>query len=417
MKNDTIFYSWQSDLPNPTNRSFIQTALEKSAKGIKQDKSISVHPVIDRDTSNVPGSPDIAATIFDKIDNCSIFACDVSIINSESEYRKTPNPNVLIELGYALKRIGWNRILMILNTEYGPVEDLPFDLRMKRVTTYNSKKSDKDRATERNLLQNKLTSAIKSILVSFDEASEQPANNIVTDDDNLWKENMRIKAIKGLTDSGFKTYVEAFSTISNPRPIANQIQLLDAVQHSQIDTFGWPIAVMGRNTEHMRPQPLKDGIFNSVLASDNKSYDFWAIRSDGSFYLLKSLMEDMKSKNEIYFNTRILRTCEMLLFLSNLHNYLKTNPEAKIHFKLKHAGLSGRVLSATSNRSLFRTHGPVVEDEIETEIESDLTSLQNNTSILVQKLLSSVFSLFDFFELNQEIYDDLINKFKKGVLS
>ena len=320
MKNETIFYSWQSDLPNPTNRSFIQTALEKSAKGVKQDDSISVHPVIDRDTSNVPGSPDIAATIFDKIDNCSIFACDVSIINQESEYRKMPNPNVLIELGYALKKIGWNRILMILNTEYGPVEDLPFDLRMKRVITYNSKKSDENRATERNLLQKKLTSAIKSILVNLDKSNKQSEQILISDDDNRWKESMRAKAIKGLTNSGFKTYVEAFSTITKPRPTVNKSQLLDGVQHSKIDTFGWPIAVMGRNTDHMRPQPLKDGIFNSVLASDNKSYDFWAIRNDGSFYLLKSLMEDMRSENEIFFNTRILRTCEMLLFLSNFHN-------------------------------------------------------------------------------------------------
>lgn len=63
-----IFYSWQSDLPNSTNRGFIQRALEQAAKDIRGDDSIAVEPVIDRDTAGIPGSPDIAATILEKID-------------------------------------------------------------------------------------------------------------------------------------------------------------------------------------------------------------------------------------------------------------------------------------------------------------------------------------------------------------
>jgi hypothetical protein len=68
-----IFYSWQSDLPNSTNRSFIEKALERAAKSIQRDDSIEVEPVIDRDTRNIPGSPDIAVTIFKKIDKSDIF--------------------------------------------------------------------------------------------------------------------------------------------------------------------------------------------------------------------------------------------------------------------------------------------------------------------------------------------------------
>jgi len=102
----TIFYSWQSDLPNATNRGFIQKALERAARSIRDDTSIHVEPVVDRDTTGVPGSPDIATTILQKIDNCDVFVCDVSIINSGHDQRPTPNPNVLFELGYALKQLG-----------------------------------------------------------------------------------------------------------------------------------------------------------------------------------------------------------------------------------------------------------------------------------------------------------------------
>lgn len=78
-----IFYSWQSDLPNSTNRGFIQDALNKAVKSLRNDDFIEVEPVIDRDTQNVAGAPDIVKTIFDKIEQAQIFVCDVSIINAD----------------------------------------------------------------------------------------------------------------------------------------------------------------------------------------------------------------------------------------------------------------------------------------------------------------------------------------------
>ena len=132
-----VFYSWQSDLHNSINRGFIQDALERAAKAIRQDVSIKVEPVIDRDTAGVPGSPDIANTIFAKIDRSQVFACDVSIINVEDKARPTPNPNVLIELGYAFKTLTSERIMMIMNTAFGDPKLLPFDLSKKRVIRYH----------------------------------------------------------------------------------------------------------------------------------------------------------------------------------------------------------------------------------------------------------------------------------------
>lgn len=159
----TIFYSWQSDLPNSINKGFIQTALESVARRIRNDDSIEISPVIDRDTQNVPGAPDIAATIFEKIDNCDIFVCDVTIINADQNSRPTPNPNVLLELGYAVKHLGWNRIIMICNTAFGRVEKLPFDLRMKRVLAYELAMNDAEKPAKRKELEDKLRGALQTI--------------------------------------------------------------------------------------------------------------------------------------------------------------------------------------------------------------------------------------------------------------
>jgi len=170
----TIFYSWQSDLPNATNRGFIQEALEKVVTTIANNDTVAVEPVIDRDTQGVAGSPDIASTIFSKITAADVFVADISIITKVKNGRMTPNPNVLIELGYALKCLGHERIMLIFNKSFGKIEDLPFDLRTRRVVVYEMPLNEKDRATGRKILEKQLENAILSALSSIPEPQEEP---------------------------------------------------------------------------------------------------------------------------------------------------------------------------------------------------------------------------------------------------
>ena len=170
-----VFYSWQSDLPNPTNRGFIQTALEEAATTIAADDTVAVEPVVDRDTQNVPGSPDIASTIFTKITNADIFVADVSIVTRGEQMRPGPNPNVLIELGYALRALGHERVILVFNKAFGKLEELPFDLRMRRILSYEMPKEAKERAPERKQLREQLEEALRAALsILPDEPSDTP---------------------------------------------------------------------------------------------------------------------------------------------------------------------------------------------------------------------------------------------------
>ena len=54
-----IFYSWQSDLPNATNRGLIQSALEGAVADLLKDVELNIEARVDRDTADVPGAPDI----------------------------------------------------------------------------------------------------------------------------------------------------------------------------------------------------------------------------------------------------------------------------------------------------------------------------------------------------------------------
>lgn len=155
----TIFYSWQSDLPNKDNRSFIESCIQKAVKMDKLGLDIAISIAVDRDTRETVGTPDIAGTIFDKIAKADIFICDISIINGEYNGRKCPNPNVLLELGYAVRTIGWERIICFYNTKYGDIKDIPFDLSHRRIFGYNS---DKD--NEKQTVTKGLSSGIKAMI-------------------------------------------------------------------------------------------------------------------------------------------------------------------------------------------------------------------------------------------------------------
>lgn len=133
-----IFFSWQSDVKQ--SRSFISNCLKKIPQKLKGLSIIE----IDRDTEGIAGSPNIEDTIFNKIDSCDIFVADITIINKDYAGRKTPNPNVLIELGYAIKALGWDHIILLYDEEYGSIEELPFDINHQRMTKYSLSKEEKE---------------------------------------------------------------------------------------------------------------------------------------------------------------------------------------------------------------------------------------------------------------------------------
>lgn len=136
-----IFYSWQSDLPNNKNRGFISDALKRATEKIYKSRKVISEIKIESDSRNEVGTPDLVESIFKKIDSCDLFIADISIINNQAVGRKVPNPNVLLELGYAAKSLGWSKIICLYNSEFSPVEALPFDIRSRKPIVYNTSNS------------------------------------------------------------------------------------------------------------------------------------------------------------------------------------------------------------------------------------------------------------------------------------
>lgn len=137
-----VFWSWQSDTPGKIGRHFVREVLADAIKALKEPEDIE-EPIerasrealhLDHDRQGVPGSPDLAPTIFAKIAAAAVFVADVTLVGNverhESEKdldaaKRLINSNVAIEFGYALHALGDTAILMVQNTYYGSREALP----------------------------------------------------------------------------------------------------------------------------------------------------------------------------------------------------------------------------------------------------------------------------------------------------
>jgi hypothetical protein len=168
----SVFWSWQSDQPARETRNLIQEALKSAISELAAEMEGADRPEIDHDTRGVPGTPDITATILAKIERASVFVADVTPIAVTSGGKHVANPNVLIELGYAKKALGLDRIIMVWNTSLTNArpEDLPFDMRHRRAPfaiILAEGASPAELKSARSKLSNQLKEALSAIMKSI----------------------------------------------------------------------------------------------------------------------------------------------------------------------------------------------------------------------------------------------------------
>lgn len=159
-----IFWSWQSDTHQPSNRYFVRDVLGELAKTLngvdgteESDRPVStdVDDVdedvedaedfvsIDHDTKGLGGSPRIAERILEKIAAAAVFVADVTPVAKALSGKHIPNPNVMIELGYALRVLGEDRIVLVGNKAFdAKLSRLPFDLRHRSAPAFYTLRED-----------------------------------------------------------------------------------------------------------------------------------------------------------------------------------------------------------------------------------------------------------------------------------
>jgi hypothetical protein len=130
-----VFYAWQSDIDEHVNKRFIRKALDAAIKKLNADLETEEALRAQQDTEGVSGSPDLARTIFERIEAARAFIGDVTTV-ANSAKRALPNPNVCIEYGWAIAKLGDEKVITVFNEAFGDWRtDRPFDMQHKRKPT------------------------------------------------------------------------------------------------------------------------------------------------------------------------------------------------------------------------------------------------------------------------------------------
>lgn len=196
-----IFYSWQSDLTDKYNRNFIEDCLKAAIRKFNKNYNItSFSPVrVDKNTQGLSGTPNIADTIFKKIEQSAAFIGDISYI-SNAERKKVSNPNVMIEMGYAFSCLGDSKVINIINTHYGDANELPFDLKHKRWPiqyNFNPLTSTEDKKIQKEHLTNSIYDQLLLILVENITSSIEDVPNLTKEPS---AENIKLHILNSSSD-------------------------------------------------------------------------------------------------------------------------------------------------------------------------------------------------------------------------
>jgi hypothetical protein len=340
-----------------------------------------------------------------------IEASDIIIADLTNE-----RPNCYLEIGYAMGLDKFRNLILTAREDHN--QDSPnykkggpkihFDLSGYDILFWDPNKPKEFKEELEKRIKRRL-----STLPSYSTLAP-----VASPWDDGWIERNRELALAGLKKSGKTGFMELKMTLPDLKLNASQVELLQVANAAQIHTFGWPIGVVLNNREEFRPKPKSDGIVAEINAEDRsnagtRKYDYWTIRKDGSFYLLKSLFEDTREANSIFFNTRIVRITEALLYAIRLYTGLNVQIDSRVLMGFLHGGLKGRNISATSSRSLG-IHGKATEDEVYTEVETAIERIEPDLVDLVQRITDPLFMIFDFFQIDKSILEEIVNNFVDG---
>lgn len=192
-----VFFAFQMDTEDKFGKGFIQSAIEIA---IQKFKSEDTEITLDFGFRGTPGTPllidemlkkstesdmvivDLTFTsskVWSKSKKMKFFGKELRLLDIKND-KKSPNPNVLLETGYAWAKKGTYRTLAVMNEAFGSPEELPVDLKGFRWgITYNlNETNNTERRAIRKQLGKDFHEAIKAAINSEAHYQQEKWNPI-----------------------------------------------------------------------------------------------------------------------------------------------------------------------------------------------------------------------------------------------
>ena len=323
-------------------------------------------------------------------------------------------PNCYLEVGYAMGVDKFQNLILTAREDHNP--DHPehkrggpkvhFDLSGYDVLFWSPKNLDAFRSE----LEKRISR--RQAVISSEVSSETAASL-----DSDWFQERKADALRGFASFGTKGFMEVKFSLTTVKPDFPQRKLLDAAGKSVIRTFGWPMGAVLPKPEY-RPHPTAEGIVAEIMEKKKgQSFDYWSLRRNGDFYLLRDLFEDMKrpEQDALFINTRIAQTTEALLYCARLNSEFGIDSSEGVRISIRHGGLKGRKLAWITYYGLdFEDDCESSENESAVEFTCPLSRIESGLTELVKSVCEPLFTLFNFFQVPDELYAEKVETFVKG---
>jgi|GEM_PF-1367641 len=176
------------------------------------------------------------------------------------------------------------------------------------------------------------------------------------------------------------------------------VRLREAMEKSEIRTFGWPIAAVIA-TPDWEPKPVKDGI--EARITDEGHRDHWILKRSGEFYFIGELFENNRQPTHVFLDTRTNRIAESFMRVAKMYAILGVPNDEIINFSIKHGNIKGKILGfGNPARILFPTQRISNVNEVTTKFSVGLLEmlevpkLKEHVHAAVRDL-AEMFAMFD----------------------
>ncbi len=185
--------------------------------------------------------------------------------------------------------------------------------------------------------------------------------------------------------------------------------VLNIIANANPDYTGWPVWLDSRGFTDSSAAPHSvAGAWQAFIASFDRGwwdhFDFWRIDPKGSFYLRRTLEDDLTDKvrplEALELVLVILRTAEAIAVGLSLAKALGWDENATLGFAFEWARLRGRTLSNWANPMIGLIEGRTARDDtVRTFVEVPAATPHSALAPYVDAALKDLFLAFDGFEL------------------
>jgi len=349
----------------------------------------------------------LKSEIVEFIQKASIIVADVT----------NERPNCYLEVGYAMGAARTSRLILTARADHVP--DRPgrnpnspkvhFDLAGYDILFWeaDSLPAFKQKLAQR--IRRRLNMTLAEHLEIEPSAAPESLIDSFAKSHFRWINERQKSARAQLVEDGHGAFVE-FTLVPIRHTLSLGLpELLESARSAQLSYHGFPIGTIIEHPE-AHPHPDSDGILSrQTTQTGSRIFDYWALRRNGDFYALRSLVEDLNAPSTVYFDETVRRAEMLLRYAAKLYEHLGLPENDSIAIELRYGGITDRVLSScTPGPGLLREYR-IRSESVHARLVEEWNSIPAHIAELVKTLAGGLLEQFDLFPLAEEVVKSLLS--------